>query len=119
MARPMTNPNIAPVSAPSSYATASTRNQADVGRDAVDLQVREQRGLQHHAHEHDEAEADAADHGIGAGGYLSTFTTVERVEVDDRAQLGVARDRAARADLVHDGADRPGSPGTARRAHPA
>ena len=43
-------------------------DQTDVGRDAVDLEVREQRRLQHDAHEDDEAEADATDHGIGTGG---------------------------------------------------
>ena len=67
MASPITNPNHAPVSGPSSYATASTRHEPDVGRDAVDAQVREQRRLQHHRGDHHEREAEIADHGVGGG----------------------------------------------------
>ena len=76
MARPMRKPKIAPVSGPSSYATASTATSPMSGRDAVDPEVREQRRLQDDAHEDDEPEADATDHGTGTGGYLSTFTKV-------------------------------------------
>ena len=43
------------------------RDQPDVGRDAVDTEVREQRGLQHDADDHDEPEPNAADHGIAGG----------------------------------------------------
>ena len=80
------------------------RDQTDVGRDAVDLQMREECRLQHDAHEHDEAEADATDHGIATGD-LQHLDEGERVEVDDGTQLGVASDGAARVDAAHDGTD--------------
>ena len=40
------------------------------------LEVGEQRRLQHDADDDHQAEADAADHGTGTGGYFSTFTKV-------------------------------------------
>ena len=63
-----------------------------------------QRRLQHDAHEHDEAHADAPDHGA-AGVVLEDLDEVERIEVDDRPQLGVTADRPARTDPLHHGAD--------------
>ena len=51
----------------------------------------EQRRLQHDAHDDDEPEADAADHGVGAAGYLQHLDEGERVEVDDGTELGLAR----------------------------
>ena len=43
------------------------RDQTDVGRDAVDAEVREQRGLQHDADDDHEPEADAAGSRSGRG----------------------------------------------------
>ena len=51
------------------------------------------------------AEADAADHGTGTGGYLSTFTTVSASRSTTGRSVGVACDRAAGVDRAHDGAD--------------
>ena len=67
IASPITKPNHAPGLGTVVVGDREHGDQPDIGRDAVDAEVREQRGLQHDADDHDEPEPNAPDHGIATG----------------------------------------------------